>query len=129
VLDQIARKAGLAPALADRRPLALVLLAQMREPETYEQLVRNPGLVEEFLSALNMGSQQRETLLATRPELKRVYDDPHPAPPVRNRPRYRLRRCGVNPLGAAGQGQRRGIAGLAGGTMPQHRPCFLIQIN
>jgi hypothetical protein len=76
VLSQISELAG-TPVRPQSHQLAIVLLAQMRFPEIYDDMIREPGLIEEFNKALALNVEQRDELFRRRNDLRRIFDDVH----------------------------------------------------
>jgi hypothetical protein len=75
VLSLIAELAGSKPMGDDARRLALVLLLQMRVPEVYDELVRNPRLLQEYRETEQLGGKERDERLAKRADLNRIFEN------------------------------------------------------
>lgn len=55
--------------------LCLVLLTQMRRPAFYEELIRQPSLIEGYNTAVQLSSEDRDKRFAATPALKSIHDD------------------------------------------------------
>jgi hypothetical protein len=75
VLTQMSERAG-TPLNAYSHQLTVVLLAQMRFPEIYDELLREPGLITEFHDALAQNVEQRDEIFRRREPLRRIYEEP-----------------------------------------------------
>jgi KAP family P-loop domain len=75
VLSLIAELAGAKPTGDDAHRLALVLLLQMRWPEIYDELVRNPRLLQEYRETEQLGGKERDERLAKRSDLNQIFED------------------------------------------------------
>jgi hypothetical protein len=75
VLSRMAELAGGKPMGGDGHRLALVLLLQMRAPEIYAELVRNPRLLQEYRETEQLGGKERDERLAKRPDLNQIFED------------------------------------------------------
>ncbi len=74
VLAQMSARAG-TPLHANSQQLGIVLLVQMRFPEIYDEMLREPGLITDFHDALNHNVDQRDEIFRRREHLGRMYED------------------------------------------------------
>jgi hypothetical protein len=74
VLFQMSERAG-SPVLSHSHQLAIVLLTQMRFPEIYDDMIREPGLIDSFQKALDLNVDQRDDLFRRRDNLRRMFED------------------------------------------------------
>jgi hypothetical protein len=74
VLSHISERAN-TPVAPHSHQLAMVLLTQMRFPEIYDEMVREPGLIDDFLKALDLNVDKRDDLFGRRDNLRRIFED------------------------------------------------------
>jgi hypothetical protein len=74
VLARMSERAGRAVG-SDAQQLAVVLMIQMRFPEIYDALEREPGLIKIFHDALGSSVDQREDTFQKRKILREIFDD------------------------------------------------------
>jgi hypothetical protein len=74
VLSEISERAG-SPVGDNSHQLAMVVLVQMRFPDVYDDMVREPELIQEFHKALDLNDDQRKDVFERRANLRRIFDD------------------------------------------------------